>query len=77
MDSRIIVFLGTPLLFLVLQCVARQIKARRWSCSMLGWHDGDGVRPHFKSGDVFGVNLTSKCSKCGKDVIQDSQGNWF
>lgn len=24
-----------------------------------------------------GINTCSKCRLCGKDIMQDSQGNWF
>lgn len=24
-----------------------------------------------------GVNIHAKCKYCGKDIIRDSQGNWF
>ena len=24
-----------------------------------------------------GTSLTSKCKYCGKEILQDSQGNWF
>lgn len=24
-----------------------------------------------------GLNTCSKCKYCGKDIMQDSQGNWF
>lgn len=44
---------------------------KRFSCWM-GWHDGKGAGEQFD-----GVSFHSKCSKCGKKVLQDSQGNWF
>ena len=27
--------------------------------------------------DFDGVNTHSKCCFCGKEIIEDSQGNWF
>jgi len=44
-----------------------------YSCLWFGWHDGKG-----SPGVRFdGCSLHSKCSKCGKEVMQDGQGNWF
>ncbi len=39
---------------------------------ILGWHDGKGDSVSFD-----GCSLHATCSKCGKKVMQDSQGNWF
>ena len=39
---------------------------------ILGWHDGKGSSVGFD-----GCSATGTCSKCGKSVLQDSQGNWF
>lgn len=38
---------------------------------ILGWH-----QPINKQGAI-GCIFTSKCKHCGKDIMQDSQGNWF
>ncbi len=51
--------------------------AQRIFCDLLGWHNGKGDTPKFGEGDVLGVNLMSRCSRCGKSVMQDGQGNWF
>ena len=46
-----------------------------YSCDKFGWHDGRNPRD---DGEIFdGCSRLAKCSKCGKDVMQDSQGNWF
>jgi hypothetical protein len=37
----------------------------------LGWHNGDGPRW------FDGCSVHSTCSTCGKEVMRDSQGNWF
>lgn len=40
-------------------------------CDKFGWH----VKPKDIKSD--GCSMTGKCSRCGKDTMQDSQGNWF
>jgi len=44
----------------------------RWLCDELGWHDGKGGSLSFD-----GCSIHSTCSRCGKEVMMDSQGNWF
>jgi hypothetical protein len=45
---------------------------RRFLCNVLGWHRPSGT------GFVFdGCSFHSVCRWCGKEVMQDSQGNWF
>lgn len=46
-------------------------KLKLFTCKYLGWHNA----PTKVSFD--GCSLGGKCSTCGKDVLQDSQGNWF
>jgi hypothetical protein len=38
---------------------------------LLGWH------MPIEDESYDGVSFTSKCRYCGKEIIQDSQGNWF
>ena len=41
------------------------------------FHDLFGQhRPDIKM-EQHGINTCSKCRLCGKDIMQDSQGNWF
>lgn len=51
----------------------------RWLlCSFLGWHNGSGQSA--KRGLIAGfdgLSLHATCSRCGKEVMMDSQGNWF
>lgn len=42
----------------------------RWFCDHIGWH----IEPVVK--DFDGANQYGICPRCGKEVIQDSQGNW-
>ena len=39
---------------------------------LLGWHTPDNS-PHYHDG----LSEHAKCKHCGKDIMQDSQGNWF
>jgi len=43
----------------------------RWFCDHIGWH----LTPTKQGSD--GCSLTGTCPRCGKSVLQDSQGNWF
>lgn len=40
-------------------------------CTMMGWHKG-GAMTRFDGCSVHAV-----CKRCGKEVMQDGQGNWF
>lgn len=47
-------------------------KALTWLChDIMGWHKPD----HTRSFD--GLSDHSHCIFCGKEIMQDSQGNWF
>jgi hypothetical protein len=39
---------------------------------VLGWHHPDNS-PKWSDG----CSTHAKCKWCGKDIMQDSQGNWF
>jgi hypothetical protein len=44
-----------------------------WFCNFWGWH-------HPGDDDFVGFNgcsLTSKCRRCRKDILTDSNGDWF
>jgi len=43
-----------------------------YSCRIWGWHNGKGGTKSFDGCSVHAI-----CSKCDKEVMQDSQGNWF
>lgn len=43
----------------------------KWFCEKMGWH----LQPLSVGFD--GCSLTGNCPRCGKEVLQDSQGNWF
>ena len=42
-----------------------------WLCKTMGWH----MEPKARGFD--GCSSTGKCPRCGKEVLQDSQRNWF
>lgn len=51
---------------------AHTIKALNWFYhDIMGWH-----KPDEKIG-FDGASFTAKCKICGKEILQDSQGNWF
>ncbi len=62
-------------LFAVTLYVLDAIFKFQWTCTNLGWHDGKGES--LKKCYNDGCNNHSVCSKCGKEVMKDSQGNWF
>jgi hypothetical protein len=68
---RILLVIGS-ILFVMVSWHIRPFKALNWLFhDILGWH-----RP---GGDYFfdGANVHAHCRICGKEIIQDSQGNWF
>lgn len=63
---------GVLALFLVLAILYLAIGWNRWLFhNILGWH-----KP-IKEKIFKGINIISKCKYCGKEIAQDSQGNWF
>jgi len=45
---------------------------RRLLCEWLGWHVPGGHTRWFD-----GCNVYARCRGCGRELMQDSQGNWF
>lgn len=43
-----------------------------WYHDWLGWHTPDDGPESFD-----GCSVHAKCRYCGRDIMQDSQGNWF
>ena len=41
-------------------------------CAVLPWHT-----PKVGIGSFNGCSFASICKRCGKRILQDSQGNWF
>jgi hypothetical protein len=66
--------------FFGLMCIAilvihsiDKIFKTKFGCTILGHHDGKGKAEI----DFDGCSRHAMCSKCGLEVMQDSQGNWF
>ena len=43
-----------------------------WYHDVLGWHTPDDSIQWYD-----GCSTHTRCKHCGKDIMQDSQGNWF
>ena len=63
------------LLFGVFLLIIDKLFKTHYSCDLFAWHDGKDSRDDANTFD--GCSCLAKCSKCGKNVILDSQGNWF
>jgi len=44
----------------------------KWFCNFWGWH-----HPHNNKIGFDGCSMTSKCKRCNKDILCDSNGDWF
>ena len=66
----VVLGLGLSLIFLM---GLDKIFKFKWTCRVFGWHDGAGNGTH----SFDGCSVRAVCSKCGKKVMKDSQGNWF
>lgn len=71
----IIIFLIAAGIWLLLMIGEGLYSKKGWGKKLyhdkLGWH-----RPN-KEINAVGINFKSTCKHCGKEIIQDSQGNWF
>jgi len=48
---------------------------QRFLCNVMGWHSPDhSERAGF---NLLGINLHATCKRCKRQIMQDSQGNWF
>lgn len=79
--SAILITVFIPMVFITILSIIWSITSWR-PCKKichdnLGWHEPDTNTEHFKENDPLNVNLHATCKFCGKDIIQDSQGNWF
>jgi len=58
---------------LLIVATFNKLLPKKIGCEFFAWHYvNDDEKPDFD-----GVSFKAKCSRCGKEVLQDSQGNWF
>ena len=70
--SNIRLWMFPILLIIVIPCgIINSFSKSKWFCTFWGWHKAP------KSQGFDGCSLNGKCPRCGKEVLQDSQGNWF
>ena len=62
---------GSILLLFVAMYVYDYFSKSTFMCRTLGWHKA----PHTQGFD--GCSKNGCCPRCGKEVMLDSQGNWF
>ncbi len=60
-----------PLLIFALALPLLNDRLPIWFCNHMGWH----LAPRQQGFD--GCSFNGICPRCGKRVLQDSQGNWF
>ena len=64
------IILTIAFVMLVLSCISK-FSSSIWFCNKMGWHKN----PISKGFD--GCSSTGVCPRCKKNVLLDSQGNWF
>ena len=66
------IFLAVNWLLAVIWTITPFRPFKRLYHDILGWHEpGNG------SESFDGASFHAKCRFCGKEIMQDSQGNWF
>jgi len=72
MITVLVIFISFVIMFILASILYHQLGSFKWLFhDTLGWH----MPNNFYNFD--GVNLSSRCKYCGKEIMQDSQGNWF
>lgn len=70
--TDLIVLLGFVLIFFVPIILYETFGLFKWFYhDILGWHKPTDER------EFDGCNTCLHCKYCGKEIMQDSQGNWF
>lgn len=73
MKIFLFVILATLLIFLAPSSLyLRYGLYKRFYHDILEWH-----RPCDEQKTFDGISFYSRCKYCGKNIMQDSQGNWF
>lgn len=69
-----IALLSVPVLVLLLSPIYFKFGLGKWLYhNIFGWH-----QPKSKECETFdGCSVHNVCKHCGKEIMQDSQGNWF
>lgn len=70
--SIVIVLLSLMLMVPFGLCFIDWFFGTSYSCDVFGWHNGSGGAKYHD-----GCSFHARCSKCGREVMLDSQGNWF
>lgn len=68
--TTLLILISVLSTFIVLALMSR-LSSNKLFCNFLGWH----LQPKKVSCD--GASLGGNCPRCNKEVLQDSQGNWF
>ena len=74
-EMVVIITLAILAAFVLLLSILDSVFKFTWTCKVFGWHNGKAGGKDTAYYD--GCSLHSVCSKCGKKVMQDGQGNWF
>lgn len=64
-------FISLVIVILLALIFIDQFSSNKFFCNTMGWHKS----PSEITND--GSSNNGKCPRCGKDVLQDSQGDWF
>jgi len=65
----VVLLLSVFLIMIILALLNKHLP--KWFCDKMGWH----LSP--ESQDFDGCSFNGRCPRCGRFVLQDSQGNWF
>jgi hypothetical protein len=68
--ARILIYCIVPILLASLLLCAFNRFLPPWFCRVMGWHLAPKDQEH------NGANMAGNCPRCGKRVLQDSQGGW-
>lgn len=74
MKILLLIIVGTLAIFIISGIIYSVTKGKIFKFfyhDLLGWHI-----PNNELG-FDGCSLISTCKICGKEILQDSQGNWF
>jgi hypothetical protein len=71
LQGGILAFCLGNMILSILLCIFSGILPKWYACDAMGWHKA----PNAIGFD--GASNNGECPRCGKEVMQDSQGNWF